>query len=129
MKKKIIKIAIFILTVLLICSSTHVQVFATADSDIVNQGKEWIKFVEEEGKNSDGRGDWTSFNDLAGILWGIGIFIVLICGVILGIKYMFASLEERANIKESMKPYIIGAVIILGALSIWKFLVEFLETI
>lgn len=128
MKKKTRKIAIFVLTILLICSSIHVKVFATADSDIINQGRSWLTLVEREGQNREG-GNWTSFNDLAGILWGIGIFIVLICGTILGIKYMFASLEERANIKESMKPYIIGAVIIIGALSIWKFLVEFLEAI
>lgn len=129
MKKGIIKILIFILIILLICSSMHVKVFATDDSDIVNQGKSWIKLVETEGKKDNKRGDWTAFNDVAGILWGVGIFIVLICGTILGIKYMFASLEERASIKESMQPYIIGTVIILGALSIWKFLVEFLDSI
>lgn len=128
MKKKTRKIAIFVLTILLICSSIHVKVFATADSDLKKQLEGWRNLVEREGQNREG-GDWTSFNDLAGILWGIGIFIVLICGTILGIKYMFASLEERANIKESMKPYIIGTVIIIGALSIWKFLVEFLEAI
>lgn len=129
MKKETKKIVIFILIILSICSSIHSKVFATADSDIINQGKSWIKLVEKEGKNSDGRGNWTSFNDLAGILWGVGIFIVLICGTILGIKYMFSSMEERASIKESMLPYIIGAVIILGALSIWKILVELLEGI
>ena len=92
------------------------------------QGKNWLELAKKEGKK-DSRGNWTGFNDLAGILWGIGVFVVLICGTILGIKYMFSSLEERANIKESIKPYIIGTAIILGALSIWKFLVEFLDSI
>ena len=73
--------------------------------------------------------DWTPFNDLAGILWGVGIFTVLIIGTVLGIKYMFASVEEKASIKETIQPYIIGTVIILGALGIWKFLVDFLDGI
>ena len=47
----------------------------------------------------------------------------------MGIKYMFASLEEKASIKESLKPYIIGSVIIIGALGIWQLLVEFLNEI
>ena len=42
---------------------------------------------------------------------------------------MIASTEERANIKQNMIPYIIGTVVILGALSIWKFLVDFLDGI
>ena len=46
-----------------------------------------------------------------------------------GIKYMFASIEEKASMKESLWPFIIGSVIILGALTIWKFGVELFDGI
>lgn len=129
MKGKMKILLILMVTILLLFSSTYITVFAsTPDSDFMEQGKSWLELAKKEGK-ADSRGNWKGFNDLAGVLWGIGIFVVVICGTILGIKYMFASLEERASIKESIKPYIIGTVIILGALSIWKFSVEFLETI
>ena len=129
MKGKMKILLILTITILLLFSSTCITVFATTpDSDFMGQGKNWLELAIKEGKK-DSRGNWTGFNDLAGILWGIGVFVVLICGTILGIKYMFSSLEERANIKESIKPYIIGTAIILGALSIWKFLVEFLDSI
>ena len=128
MKNKI-KILLTLIITILLLSSSYINVFAsTPDSDFMGQGKNWLELAKKEGKK-DSRGNWTGFNDLAGILWGIGVFVVLICGTILGIKYMFSSLEERANIKESIKPYIIGTAIILGALSIWKFLVEFLDSI
>lgn len=125
--KRILK-TLIIFVILLILGLTYINVFAvTPDSDFKKQGKDWLALAKQE-KQTD-LGDWTGFNDLAGILWGSGIFIVLVCGVILGIKYMFSSVEEKASIKESIRPYIIGAAIILGALSIWKFLVEFLDRI
>ncbi len=123
--KKIIVIGLM-LSILL---SINVCTYASAEpkSDIIGTAKEWIRL----GKESDSlpkRADWTSMNGLVDMLWGAGIFAVLIAGTILGIKYMLASVEEKANIKESMKPYIIGSIIILGALSIWKLCISVLQT-
>ena len=42
---------------------------------------------------------------------------------------MFSSLEEKASIKENLKPYIVGSIIIIGALGIWQLLVELLDKI
>lgn len=129
--KRISKIlVVFILTILLIANSTYINVFANPDSDFKGQAERWMNLVNTEGTNdTTGRGNWTNFSDLAGVLWGAGVVIVFVCGVILGIKYMFSSADEKANIKESLPPYIIGTVIILGALSIWTFLVKFAEDI
>ena len=38
--------------------------------------------------------------------------------MILGIKYMLGSLEERASYKRSMLPYIVGAVLLFGGVNI-----------
>ncbi len=129
--KSISKIlVVFILTILLIANSAYINVFASnPDSDFKKQADDWLKLVKIEGEKDTTRGNWTNFSDLAGILWGAGVVIVFVCGVILGIKYMFSSADEKANIKESLPPYIIGTVIILGALSIWAFLVNFAEDI
>ena len=129
--KCISKILLVFIFILLILNSTHINVFAntTPDSDFKGQADRWMELVKKEGENDTKRGKWTNFSDLAGILWGTGVVIVFVCGVILGIKYMFSSADEKANIKESLTPYIIGTVIILGALSIWAFLVKFAEDI
>ena len=122
MKK--IFITILIIIIFLFCNMTIVY---GASSDIIQTAMNWLNLGKIESQKR--QSDWTSFNDLAGILWGIGIFTVLIVGTVLGIKYMFASIEEKASIKESLKPFIIGTIIILGALGIWKFMVEFLDGI
>lgn len=139
------KIAIFLLMVVLISNITIVYSaedanansnansdvisIESADSNIWQTAKDWILYGSNNAGTTGAKADWSSFNDLAGILWGAGIFVVLIAGTILGIKYMFSSMEEKANIKESMRPFIIGTVIIIGALTIWKFAVEILDKV
>lgn len=47
---------------------------------------------------------------------GSGLSIIFL--IILGIKYMLGSLEEKAEYKKTMMPYVIGAVLVFGASSI-----------
>lgn len=62
-------------------------------------------------------------------LFAIGVAITLIVGGILGIKFMVASVEDKAKIKEMLIPYIVGCVVIYGAFAIWKITVEVLSTV
>ena len=100
----------------------------TPEGDIMGLARSWISTGKANSGNLN-KTNWTDFNDLAGMLWGVGVFASLIAGTILGIKYMFSSLEGRASIKKNMMPYIIGTTIILGALTIWKIAVELLENV
>lgn len=117
-------VTILIIIIFLFCNITVVY---GADSNIFQIAMKWLNLGKTESAKK--QISWTGFNDLAGILWGVGIFTVLIVGTVLGIKYMFASVEEKATIKETLKPFIIGSVIILGALGIWTFLVEFFDSL
>lgn len=47
----------------------------------------------------------------------IGIVVAVISLIILGIKYMVGSIEEKAEYKKSMIPYLIGLVMI-GSISV-----------
>lgn len=62
--------------------------------------------------------------NLAGKILGFLQWIALIGGVliiaILGIKYMMGSLEEKAEYKKSMIPFIVGAVVLIAAPQIAK---------
>ena len=125
MKKKCI-ITIITLFILLFC---NVTVSNAAVSDIWGTAKNWIALGKDRQGEVVDSPKWTSFNDLAGIIWGSGVFIIAIVGTVIGIKYMFSSVEGKAAIKESIWPFAIGAVIILGALTIWKFAVDILAGI
>lgn len=59
-------------------------------------------------------------NSIVTVVQVAGIVIAVVILLILGIKYMMGSAEEKADYKKSMIPYIVGAVIIFGATSIVK---------
>ncbi len=53
---------------------------------------------------------------------GVGIAIIIL--LILGIKYMIGSAEEKADYKKSMIPYLVGAVLIFAGTSIVNVIVQ-----
>ena len=55
---------------------------------------------------------------IMGIINTVGVVIAVVILMILGIKYMMGSAEEKAEYKKTMIPYIIGAVLIFGATTI-----------
>lgn len=60
----------------------------------------------------------TQLNKIMGLVQGVGIGIAVIILVVLGIKYMMGSAEEKAEYKKTMIPYVVGAVLIGGAATI-----------
>ena len=57
---------------------------------------------------------------LYNIFLGFGMIIAIIVGIILGIKFMVSSSQEKAEVKESLITYVIGCVVVFGAFGIWK---------
>ena len=73
------------------------------------------KFIKELKELSD-----TIYN----VLLIIGTVIAVIIGAILGIQFITGSVEQKAKVKDSLIPFIIGCVIIFGAFGIWKIVVS-----
>lgn len=48
----------------------------------------------------------------------VGVLVAVVILLILGIKYMMGSAEEKADYKKSMIPYIVGAVLVFSASTI-----------
>ena len=74
---------------------------------------------------AEGPGDFknvnasSEFNDVGskiiGALKGIGTIVAVAILIVIGIKYMMGSAEEKAEYKKVMIPYLIGAVLIFAA--------------
>lgn len=67
--------------------------------------------------------------ELYSLLLAVGVAITVIIGGVLGIKYMLSSVENKAKIKESFVPYVIGCIAIYGALGIWKLAITIFSNI
>ena len=63
-------------------------------------------------------------NIIIGILRTVGTIISVAVLAILGIKYMLGSVEEKATYKETMRPYLIGAVLVFGITNILAIIID-----
>ena len=52
--------------------------------------------------------------NILGIIQNLGIVLSVIILMIIGIKYMLGSVEEKSEYKKTMIPYLIGAAIVFS---------------
>ena len=64
---------------------------------------------------------------LIGIITTIGIIVSISSVMILGIKYMVGSIEERAEYKKTMLPVLIGMILLFGTSTILNIINELIN--
>lgn len=107
MNKKMVKIVNICLIAMVIISTASTAVFALEPGNIkAKDNVTGSTQIENVG------------NSIVGILQTVGIVLSVVVLIVLGIKYMMGSAEEKAEYKKTMIPYIIGAVLIFGATTI-----------
>ena len=78
----------------------------------------------------EARDSITSFvGQIVGILQVVGTVIAVLILVVLGIKYMMGSAEEKAEYKKTMMPYLVGALLIFAAVTIANMVYNFTSTL
>lgn len=135
MKKKILSFLCMVCIILFCCN----YVLAINNETVTDSGKQWLDLGEDHQHKAKGyatmldaalrntRNGNGGLEDFAGLLMGLGIFVVAIVGVILGIRLMFTQADQKAKAKEALIIYLIGSVIIFGAIGIWRLLVTILD--
>lgn len=122
--KKICKIAIVFLIIL----SLYSTVFNVQALDIWQTGNKFLHTgADASDTEFESGGVITAMSGIVDFLWGLGLLIVFIATIVLGIKYMLVSPDEKSRVKQATTPYIIGVVIIFGAVTIWKLVIDLLE--
>lgn len=110
--QKTMKLVSVLLMVMMLCFSLSTIVMATkspVESVLGTMGDPDVS--KAEGVSKIG-------GQIASILTTVGIVVAVIVLLILGIKYMMGSASEKAEYKKTMIPYLVGAVLVLGASSI-----------
>ena len=113
--KKTVKIFLLMLTVIVIASSM-VPVFA-------NEATTQYQGANFSPGNLTGEGEVpgtvvSAGNQILAILRVVGVIIAVAVLIILGIKYMMGSAEEKAEYKKTLVPYVIGVILVAGAIFI-----------
>ena len=65
------------------------------------------------------------FLPIGQILFTIAAGVLVIVGVIMGVKYMMASANDKANIKEKLIWYIVSIVVVTGGIGITGIIMNF----
>lgn len=106
--KKILILLIFITIWSLIFNTT---ILATNLGTAVDNAD---SFVQNGGSNSilNPQGIYDTMNFIYGLLVGIGIIFAIIKGIIIGIQIIFGSLQDKADAKALIIPYlwIVGGI-------------------
>ena len=121
---KLVKKMIFVMVVIIILfvgfnmSYTEAQATDTVDEmmtgadNFLRSGSNEIVIKEIELQKTS--------NFIFNLLLSFAIIAAVIIGMIIGIQFMMAGVEEKAKIKESLMPYFVGCVVVFGAFGIWK---------
>lgn len=68
-------------------------------------------------------------NAIIGAIRAIGTIVSVAIFAVLGIKYMTGSVEERAEYKKTMVPYLIGALLLFGITSLLGIIVNVIQSL
>ena len=130
MKKMLFKICL--ITLLVLCSLSLYSTTCMADSsldDIMKNGNSFLNAGSESSTMIDQNDLKSLSNFISGVLLTIAIGVTVITGAIMGLNFITQSIEEKAKVKESMVPWIIGIIVSFGAFTIWEVAVNLFQSL
>ena len=95
----------------------------TAINQFMNTGK------NGNSENISGNDMGSIIIPVANILTAIGVVVLVAVTIVMGIKYMFATPEEAAKLKQQLIGLVVAGVVILGATAIWKIVYNILNSV
>lgn len=105
--KKQVKILMTILMVV-ITLTTLIDVAFASEASLIQSIGQGGTSVETQGLQNFGKA-------IVSVVRVLGVIVAVVVLLVLGIKYMVGSAEERAEYKKTMVPYIVGAVLIFAS--------------
>ena len=110
--KKVYKIVSFFMILMIVLSVATTVLAADSKSDKVTPDT-----INGGNSDVDVSGISEIGSDIVRVLTTVGVVASVIVLVVLGIKYMMGSAEEKAEYKKTLMPYVIGAVLVFAASS------------
>lgn len=116
--KKIILMSLIFILVLCVFS-------ATALADPIDTLLSSVNQEEVSAGDTTGTGIQAAINTILGITQIAGTGVALIAVSLLGIKYMLASAEDKAEIKKYIVGVVIGGLLVFGGVELAQMLANF----
>jgi len=120
MKKKIC-----IILIILIVFSTIICINRVYAGDSIVTDLKAMSKVTTPDNTSTGKGIPVAINKVIGLLQLTGSGIAIIVVTLLGTKYILASPSDKADVKKSIMPIIIGCFLLFGGVNIAAMIADF----
>lgn len=130
MKKMLFKVCL--ITLLILCNLSVYSTTCMADcslDDVMNNGNSFLNAGSESSTMIDQNDLKSLSNFISGVLLTIAIGVTVITGAIMGLNFITQSIEEKAKVKESMVPWVIGIIVSFGAFTIWEVAVNLFQSL
>ena len=105
-RMRVVQIIIMIITLMMTLGTV---VFAELSGEIITNN---FKPGELTGDDYDEAFNMAS--TIVGALTTVGIVVAVVGIIILGLKYMMGSVEQKADYKKTMIPYLVGCILIFS---------------
>lgn len=86
-----------------------------------------ISFNDLQNGNADVNSLQTYGAKIVTVIRNVGIVLAVIMLMVIGLKYMMGSAEEKAEYKKTLMPYVIGAVLLFAASGIAQMIKNFIS--
>lgn len=126
-KLKFIIILIAICTIIFPYVVTATEIVVTEESVKVADDLNLGDLDQYKGKGEDAPQFIEKVNVIVYVLEAVGVILSVIILIVIGIKYMLGSVEERADYKKTMIPYLIGAFMVFTVSLIPQIIFKFME--
>ena len=118
MNTKLMKIATVIATILMLVLVGSNVVYGLTPTDLkANTSATGTTEIQNFGGN------------IMGVINVVGVVVAVVVLMVIGIKYMMGSAEEKAEYKKTLMPYVIGAVLVFAASTIAGVIFSFSQNI
>ena len=115
--KKMLIVLINIILMLYITSTiVHGNLIDTFEGSVDTSGSGATDVADKAGK-------------IVGIIQVVGTMVSVGMLIVLGIKYMMGSAEEKAEYKKTLLPYFIGAILIFGTVNITQIIYDWAKSL
>ncbi len=121
MKKKKIVVILTVLLMLVICAPVRSYASSGFSFPSWSQLQSSANGFLNKGKNNNVSTSQMSnvFLPAARILLGFAVIVLVGVTIVMGIKYVIATPEEAAKLKQQLIGLVVSAVVIFGAVGIW----------
>jgi hypothetical protein len=125
--KKTLILTCILLIIIGILSSNIYKSDALTLSEMEASTSNFLSTGKDEANNINTSGIFGDLSDLGSILTTVGAGVMVIVTLVMGIKYIMATPDTQAKLKQQLIGLVVSGVVIFGAYFIWKIVINIVK--